>query len=179
MKAEVEESSIAPVEDIQASHALAEDDVKGRDFTLNDADLPKGYFTSFNFIGSLIGIGASFGCGVAGFSLVAPVLGFINADIGPDPNLNWIALSYLLTTSIGLIIVGRVTDIFGRRWWFVGGNAVATLGSIVCAVAPNIPVLIAGETLIGIGASVQLSYACELSVLGNGVLANRVPSQLL
>jgi MFS family permease len=150
------------LEDIQHIETLAEDDVKGRDFTVSDTELPRGYFKSFNFIGSMVGIGAAFCCGVAGFSLVAPVLGFVNADIGPDPNLNWVALSYLLTTSIGLIIVGRVTDIFGRRWWFIGGNAVATVGSIVCAVAPNIPALIAGETLIGIGASVQLSYACEL-----------------
>ncbi|KAB5525517.1 fungal trichothecene efflux pump [Coniochaeta sp. 2T2.1] len=156
MKSEVDIIESAPID-------LVAEDVKGRDFTISDAELPKGYFRSFNFIGSLIGIGASFGCGVAGFSLVAPVLGFVNADIGPDPNLNWVALAYLLTTSIGLIIVGRVTDIFGRRWWFVGGNAVATVGSVVCAVSPNIPCLIAGQTLIGVGASVQLSYAFAVS----------------
>ncbi|KAF1989204.1 fungal trichothecene efflux pump [Aulographum hederae CBS 113979] len=107
----------------------------------------------------MFAIGASFGCGVAGFGLVAPILSFVNADIGPDLNITWVALSYLLTSSIGLIIVGRITDIFGRRWFFIVGNAIALVGSIVCAVAPSIPALIAGETLIGIGASVQLSYA--------------------
>ena len=81
--------------------------------------------------------------------------------LSKDPNLTWVALSYLLTSSIGLIIVGRLTDIFGRRWFFIVGNAIATLGSIVCATAPSIPALIAGETLVGVGASVQLSYACE------------------
>ena len=81
--------------------------------------------------------------------------------LSKDPNLTWVALSYLLTSSIGLIIVGRLTDIFGRRWFFIVGNAIATLGSIVCATAPSIPALIAGETLVGVGASVQLSYACK------------------
>jgi MFS family permease len=78
-----------------------------------------------------------------------------------DANITWVALGYLLTSAIGLIIVGRLTDIFGRRWFFIVGNAIATVGSIVCATAPSIPALIAGETLIGVGASVQLSYACE------------------
>lgn len=64
----------------------------------------------------MIAIGLSFGCGVAGFTLAAPVLSFINADIGPDANITWVSLGYLLTTSIGLIIVGRISDIFGRRW---------------------------------------------------------------
>jgi MFS family permease len=58
-------------------------------------------------------IGASFGCGVGGFGLAAPVLAFINADIGPDVNLSWVALSYLLTNSIGLMLVGRLSDLFG------------------------------------------------------------------
>ncbi|KAF2261286.1 MFS general substrate transporter [Lojkania enalia] len=142
-----------------------EDDIKGRDFTVSDSELPKGYFTSANFLGSMFAIGLSFGCGVGGFGLAAPVLSFINADIGPDPNLSWVALSYLLTNSVGLMLVGRLSDLFGRRWFFIGGNALATLGCIVAAVAPDIPGLIAGETLIGLGAASQLSYAFAISEL--------------
>jgi MFS family permease len=110
----------------------------------------------------MFAIGLSFGSGVAGFGLVAPVLGLINADIGPDPNLTWVALSYLLTNSVGLILVGRITDIFGRRWIFIGGNFISLIGSIVGATAHNISTLIAAETLLGLGAAVQLSYACKL-----------------
>jgi hypothetical protein len=152
------------------SHSSGDHDIKderhvgeviGRDFTVNDTDIPAGYFRSFNFLGSMFAIGLSFGCGVGGFTLAAPILTIINADIGPDANIIWVSLAYLLTTSIGLIIVGRVSDIFGRRWWFVGGCAIGTLGCIIASVAPNVPALIAAETLIGIGGSVQISYACE------------------
>jgi MFS family permease len=55
----------------------------------------------------------------------------------------------------------RDADHQGRRWFFIGGNALATIGCVVAAVAPNIPALIAGETLIGLGAASQLSYACK------------------
>jgi MFS family permease len=63
----------------------------------------------------------------------------------PDPNLSWVSLSYLLTNSVGLILVGRITDIFGRRWIFIMGNLVSLIGSIVGATANNIPTLIAAE----------------------------------
>lgn len=137
------------------------EDVKGKDFTRAEEQIPNGYFRSLKFLGSMFAIGSAFGSGVAGFTFVAPILVYVNEDIGPDPNLTWVALSYLLTSSIGLIIVGRLTDIFGRRWFFIVGNAIATLGSIVCATASSVTALIAGETLVGVGASVQLSYACK------------------
>lgn len=49
------------------------------------------------------------------------------------------------------------------------------LGSIVCATAPNIPAMIAGETLIGLGSSAQLSFVFavgELVPMRYRVLAN-------
>jgi len=160
IKQELATDDVSHIEEVhEKTVELDAGDVKGRDFTLLSSQLPKGYFTSASFLGSMFAIGSSFGCGVAGFTFAAPILSYINADIGPDPNLTWVALSYLLTSSIGLIIVGRLTDIFGRRWFFIVGSLIALLGSIVCATAPSIPALIAGETLVGVGGSVQLSYA--------------------
>jgi MFS family permease len=75
-----------------------------------------------------------------------------------DPNVVWVALSYTLTIAVCLTIIGRVSDIFGRRWVFIGGAALAVIGSIVCATAQSINSLIGGTTIIGIGAATQLSY---------------------
>ena len=60
--------------------------------------------------------------------------------------------------SVFLTLVGRISDIFGRRWVFAGGSIVGLIGSIICAVAKDIPTLIGGTTLIGIGASTQVSF---------------------
>jgi len=164
------DSEIAPVEHTEHTehhHRLGrhtnydEEDIKGRDFTQHEGEVPKGYFTSIRFIGSMIAIPMFFTSGQGGFSMVATVITQINADIGPSPNIVWLALSYLLTTSVGLIIVGRVTDIFGRRWWFICASILGFVGSIICARAPNVNALIAGQTLIGAAASVQLSYSCK------------------
>lgn len=70
----------------------------------------------------------------------------------------WVALSYTLTTAVTLTIIGRVSDIFGRRWVFVGGAALGIIGSIVCATARDVNTLIGGTTIIGIAAATQLSY---------------------
>jgi hypothetical protein len=75
-----------------------------------------------------------------------------------DPNIVWVALSYTLTSAVTLTIIGRVSDIFGRRWVFVGGAALGVLGAIICAVAQNVSTLIVGTTIMGIAAATQLSY---------------------
>lgn len=67
-------------------------------------------------------------------------------------------MSYLLTTAVCITIIGRVSDIFGRRWVFIGGTALGLIGSIICATAHHIPTLTGGTAIIGIGAASQLSY---------------------
>lgn len=102
---------------------------------------------------------------MGGFALAAPLLTVINADIGPDPNYVWVALVYTLTLAIGQVLVGRLSDLFGRRWFFIVGSALALLGCIISAVATNIPMLIGGTTLIGFAAASQLSYTFVIGEL--------------
>jgi MFS family permease len=65
--------------------------------------------------------------------------------------------------SIGYSIIGRLSDIFGRRWFLICGSIFALVGDIVCATATNIPTIIGGTAIIGLAAAVQLSF---LSMLG-------------
>lgn len=37
----------------------------------------------------------------------------LTIGIGPDPNINWVSFVYTLTLSVGLLIFGRLTDVFG------------------------------------------------------------------
>ncbi|KAF2102444.1 MFS general substrate transporter [Rhizodiscina lignyota] len=152
-------------EDLRQVRSLDAEDVKGRDFTIDRNDMPKGYFFSPKFIGSMFAIGANLGSGTGAFALIAPILSFVNEDIGPDANLTWVAIAYLLASSIGFPFVGRLTDIFGRRWFFIFGGMLATVGSIVCATAPNINAMIAGEVILGLAASGQILYGAPISEL--------------
>jgi MFS family permease len=51
-----------------------------------------------------------------------------------------------------------MSDIFGRRWFFIGGNVVSLLSSILGATAQSMNQLIASSALAGFAASVQLSF---------------------
>jgi MFS family permease len=64
-----------------------------------------------------------------------------------------------LTFAIGQLLVGRLSDLFGRRWFFISGTALSLLGCIISAVATSIPMLIGGTSLLGFAASAQLAYA--------------------
>src|ERR1700761_7953247 len=67
---------------------------------LLDDELPPGYFKSSFFLGSMLAIGLGLLAGVAGFGYAAPILGLINEDVGPDPNIVWVALVYTLVSLI-------------------------------------------------------------------------------
>lgn len=48
--------------------------------------------------------------------MIAPVLTQINEDIGPSPNILWVPLANIVLGAIVFLMVGQLSDIFGRRW---------------------------------------------------------------
>lgn len=127
--------------------------------------LPKGYFRSAYFLGTLAAVAFSSAAAVGGFALVAPILAQVNADIGPDKNITWVALVYTICLTVGLTLVGRLSDIFGRRWFYISGMALGLIGCIVCATAHSVPTLIGGEVLVGLASAAGVSYPFVLGEL--------------
>lgn len=84
-------------------------------FSAKQDTLPPGYYRSWKFIGTMLATGLGLASAVGGFALAAPNLTLINNEIGPDKNIVWVSLVYTLTLAVGLILVGRITDLFGRR----------------------------------------------------------------
>jgi MFS family permease len=144
---------------LENQHGDHHDELHSHGFALESEELPRGYFTSLAFIGTFIAIGMNLAASTAGFALVAPALGQINAAIGPSASITWLAYVYTICLAIGLLLVGRLSDLFGRRWFFVVGTFLGLLGGIVGATANTIPVLIGGQTLIGLSACTGYSYA--------------------
>jgi hypothetical protein len=116
-----------------------DNDATGKVFSIDDMDLPKGYFRTVHFWGSMFAIGMSLMCGVAGFSFITPRLSIVNADNGANDDINWVALTYTLTGAVGLMIVGRLTDIFGRRWLVIVGSALALWAALSVPRRPTSP----------------------------------------
>ena len=126
-------------------------------FVADEETIPKNYWWTPSFIGSLLAIGFGFWSGASGFAYAAPILSIINADIGPNPNITWVALIHPVALSVGLTLVGRMADIFGRRYIQIAGALLALVGTIMSATAQSVPVLIGGATIIGVAGATQLA----------------------
>jgi MFS family permease len=98
---------------------------------------------------------------------VMPVnsLATINKDIGPSPSIFWVPLAYTLGLSVGFLIVGRLSDIFGRRWFFIGGNGLVLIGAIIGSTATHVDDLVAANVLTGLGGAVQISFTIAIAEL--------------
>jgi MFS family permease len=77
----------------------------------------------------------------------------------------WWAIGRTAAQSITFTLVGRLSDIFGRRWFFIGGNVVALIGTAVTASSQNIAQLVVGSAITGVGEAVQNSYTIALPEL--------------
>ncbi len=78
--------------------------------------------------------------------------------------LQWVVNAYLLPLSALLLLGGAAGDRFGRRRVFLIGIALFAAASLVCVLAPSLPVLIAGRALQG--ASSALLMPNSLAILG-------------
>ncbi|KAF2640031.1 MFS general substrate transporter [Massarina eburnea CBS 473.64] len=87
------------------------------------------------------------------FTLLVPpaILTFINAELGPDPRYTWITISWNLGGAIMVTVGGRLSDIFGRRYFFLAGSSILIVGSIISATGRSISQMIAGGAIFGAG----------------------------
>lgn len=65
--------------------------------------------------------------------------------------LQWLLTGYLLALSSLILLGGALGDRFGRRKIFVVGTAWFAAASLICAVSPNVEVLVAARILQGVG----------------------------
>lgn len=68
--------------------------------------------------------------------------------------LSWVLNAYAIVFAALLVPAGRLADHYGRRRFLLAGVLTFTLASTLCALAPSLPLLIAGRTLQAVGAAV-------------------------
>src|SRR5579863_4418122 len=88
---------------------------------------------------------------VADQTIVATALPSMASDFGAVERISWVVVSYLIANTIAAPVYGRLGDSFGRKPMMLTALAVFILGSVLCALAPNIEVLTATRVLQGFG----------------------------
>lgn len=74
----------------------------------------------------------------------------------------WIVLAYLLALTSLIVSCGRLGDIAGRRRLLIAGMTLFTVASLLCGLAPTLPLLIAARAMQGVGAAVMMALTTAL-----------------
>lgn len=69
----------------------------------------------------------------------------------------WIIIGYLVIIAATLLTFGRLTDMLGRKPIFFIGLIVFVVGSMLCGLAPSLPLLIISRLFQGIGGALIFS----------------------
>ena len=84
-------------------------------------------------------------------TIVATALPTIGRQFHDVSNLSWVITAYLLASTAVAPVFGTLSDIYGRRAMIIVALSLFVAGSVLCAVAPNMPVLILARGLQGLG----------------------------
>jgi EmrB/QacA subfamily drug resistance transporter len=84
-------------------------------------------------------------------TIVASALPAIAGSLGDVERISWVVIGYLVANTIAAPVYGYVGDVFGRRRLLIGALALFMVASVLCALAPSIPLLAAARVLQGLG----------------------------
>ncbi len=90
-------------------------------------------------------------------TIVATALPRIVADLGGLGQISWVVTAYLIMSTTLVPIVGRVSDIYGRKPTFIVGIVIFLVGSILSGASQNMVQLIVSRGIQGGGAGFLLA----------------------
>ncbi len=100
----------------------------------------------FLFIGVLMG--------ALDISIVGPAIPSIEKTISMNQrDLTWIFSIYVLFNLVGISLMAKLSDFFGRRWIYLLSAALFGIGSLVVAFSHDITFLLIGRGIQGFGSS--------------------------
>ena len=78
-------------------------------------------------------------------------------------DVQWVVLAYLLAITTLIVGAGRLGDIAGRRRLLLAGIVLFTAASVLCGIAPTLPLLIAARAAQGLGAAIMMALTSPSS----------------
>jgi EmrB/QacA subfamily drug resistance transporter len=84
-------------------------------------------------------------------TIVAIALPTIGRQFNDMSNLSWVVTAYLISATAVAPVFGTLSDIFGRRIMIIVALGIFIAGSVLCALAPSMLMLILARFLQGVG----------------------------
>ncbi|SEM61322.1 MDR family MFS transporter [Paenibacillus sp. OV219] len=92
-------------------------------------------------------------------TIVATAMGTIVHDLGGMDKFVWVTSAYMVAEMAGMPIFGKLSDMYGRKKFFIFGILTFMLGSILCGTAHSIVELSIYRAIQGIGGGALVPIA--------------------
>ncbi|MBE3570431.1 MAG: MFS transporter, partial [Bacillales bacterium] len=92
-------------------------------------------------------------------TIVATAMATIVADLGGLDKFVWVTSAYMVAEMAGMPIFGKLSDMYGRKRFFIFGLIVFLVGSMLCGIAQNIVQLSLFRAIQGIGGGALVPIA--------------------
>lgn len=92
-------------------------------------------------------------------TIVATAMPTIISDLGDFDKYIWVTSAYMVAVMAGMPIFGKLSDMYGRKRFFMFGLIVFLLGSILCGIAHSIVQLSIYRAIQGIGGGALMPIA--------------------
>jgi len=98
-------------------------------------------------------------------TVVGTAMPRIISELGGFSQYTWVTTAYIITSAVAVPITGKLTDIYGRKFFYIGGLAIFVLASVLCGLSNTMNQIIIFRGVQGIGAGVMMANA--FTVIGD------------
>lgn len=98
-------------------------------------------------------------------SIVSTALPRVIASLGGLEHYAWVATAYLLASTVSIPLYGKLSDIYGRRPFFIGGMVIFLIGSALSGTSQDMTQLIIYRAIQGLGAGALMPLA--IAIIGD------------
>lgn len=92
-------------------------------------------------------------------TVVGTAMPRIISELGGFDRYTWVTTAYLVTSTMMVPIVGRLTDMYGRKWFYIAGIIIFLVGSVLSGTSQTLNQLIIYRALQGIGGGIMMANA--------------------
>ncbi|ULO07252.1 MFS transporter [Paenibacillus sp. 19GGS1-52] len=96
-------------------------------------------------------------------TIVASAMGTIVSDLGGLDKIVWVTSAYMVMVMAGTPIFGKLSDMYGRKRFFIFGLIVFLIGSALCGTAQSITQLSIYRAIQGVGGGALMPIAFTIA----------------
>ncbi len=90
-------------------------------------------------------------------TVISTAMPRIIADLGGFSQYTWVSSAYIIASAVIMPITGRLSDLYGRKLFYLLGMIIFLLSSVACGMSQDMTQMIASRAVKGLGAGIMMA----------------------